>query len=187
MSSEPSALWSWKRLWCWNKLSESLQSNCSLILSCLCLPSPDAAPGLLPREWSISYWLGPCLVSSKRHKHTETEMYTQYLLTSPGSLHLSSSSSSRQIWLPILPTQSPWPVWEQRRSLETGILLRELEQPGRAGRLPGWNVQLEALGGRRPGVTVTLWLRHPGELSALKGLLCNMRWRGTENLLGVKF
>lgn len=84
-------------------------------------------------SWSHprSYWLGSCCTSGRRHEHTEPEMYTLYLLTSTGSLHLSSSSSSRQNWPPILPTQSPWSVWEQRRRLETGILLGELKEPGR--------------------------------------------------------
>lgn len=185
LSLEPSELCSWKRPGHWNKQSESLQSSCFSHSLLLLSTSPHAAPGSLPPEVAciLMAWVLPCF--RQEAQDTEPERYAPSLLTSPGSLHLSSSSSSRQKWPPILPTQSPWPVWEQRGAPRRGYCSKGWRSRG--GRLPGWNAQLEALGGRRPGVTVILWVRHPGELSALKGLLWHTRQRGTENLPGGKF
>lgn len=101
----------------------------SLIPACSRPPSPDAAPGLLCTEGFhiLPAWVLPCL--KQEAQNAEPEMHAPYLLTSPGSLHLSSSSSSRQNWPPILPTRSPCPVWERRR-LDTRTLLKELEEAG---------------------------------------------------------
>lgn len=71
--------------------------------SCLCPPSPDAASGLLPREvfHILLTWVLPR--PKQEAQNIKPAMHTPSLLTSPGSLHLSSSSSSRQNWPPMIP------------------------------------------------------------------------------------
>lgn len=115
----------------------------SLTLSCLCLPFPVAAPGLLPDE-AIHDLLAWVLLHFRQEAQTHSLKCTHRISYLCRVLTQQQQQLQAELTPPILPTQSPWSVWEQRRRLETGIRL------GAGGAGAGRAPQLECVA-RGPG------------------------------------
>lgn len=149
-----------KRRMEWTEWKQPIQYDCLSPFPLCHLPSMGS---LISEAFCITLalvWV--CFSQAVQHTYPETHIW---YLTSLRLLHLSSNNNFRHNWsLPSPPQQTPH---------------TELPRSQPAG-LPSWNAWQETLGGRRPWLTVILWVRNPGDISALKGLPRNTKSRDAE-------
>lgn len=148
----------------------------SLFLACVHLP-----PTLL-QDYEPHEVFHICLAWSRRYKAQSLKCTHRIFLPLQGPYTSAAAAAPGRTDPPSSPHRAPSQCGNGEGGWRQGACFKSSRS--QAGRLPGWNAQLEALGGRSPGVTVILWVRYPGELSAPKGLLQHTRRRGTKHLQG---
>lgn len=155
VSFAASELGIWKRLECRNKRRDTPAPSYHFsALSCVCLPSPDAASASLPAGVFPVPRRGSCPASSRRHT-TQGQKCTQHiLLPLQGPYTAAVAAAPGRNGLPCSPDTEPLSCVGTQ--MEAGDQDTTQRAGGEAGSLPGWNALLEALGGRSPGVTELL-------------------------------